>query len=180
MACAPRAQSQPLTPQLTRVGDQRVIYYAHAQSLSDRPPGAGGARVRNEHGYVRRSRRSLCHWSQHAAPMGATRPRHGRRDGVRQTGWLAVAGRPDAAASAGPGKARPHDRRIDPRVQPRGRPRCARASLECVARAAADGIRLQKKRSRPAEEAVREAQEYMSVPNLSSAEGDVDLRIRGL
>jgi transposase len=77
-------------------------------------------------------------------------------------------------------KARPHDRRIDPRVQPRGRPRCARASLECVARAAADGIRLQKKRSRPAEEAVREAQEYMSVPNLSSAEGDVDLRIRGL
>ena len=63
-------------------------------------------------------------------------------DPLAKAGGVGIAGGRGLAASAGPGAAGSHDRRIDAGVQPPGGPERARPSVEHLASLAPDGIRV--------------------------------------
>src|SRR5215210_2925273 len=128
-----------------------MIYCVHAESLSHTPAGAGGARVRSGPRGVRGRRGAVRGGRGHLTAVGAAPAHDGRPGSAGQSGWLDLSNRPRAVAVARQRASRPHHRGTHAGVQPARHAGGPGASLERLARAPAARIRVQKKRSRPAE-----------------------------
>src|SRR5687768_3663414 len=128
-----------------------MIYCLHAESVSDRVTRASGARIRRQHGDVRRRGGPVRDCREHLVRVGPTGARDRPRDAGTQRGRLVLASRHSAAPSARAGAPRPNDGRSDAGIQPARGPRGACASVKHLTSPATHRVRIQKKRSRPAE-----------------------------